>query len=109
MDNLKNTFCNPFVLPDYPLLASRRHGLGGTGQWDREGKTFTSDREFIRAKYPEYHGGLMDDWHGHAGLGTGVSDRGFGIPNAGGPNRPRTAGNNLEYVKLKSIRRTVSA
>jgi hypothetical protein len=39
MDNLKNTFCNPFVLPDYPLLASRRHGLGGTGQWDREGKT----------------------------------------------------------------------
>ena len=55
MKNMKNTYCNPIVLPDYPIqgVVTREQGggpFGGPDTWGRAGKTMVSERE-IGVKY----------------------------------------------------------
>ena len=55
MNEKQLTYCNPLVLPDYPLLAAK-HPSPRTmpgGGWDREGKTLVSERDLIHELYPE--------------------------------------------------------
>lgn len=52
MNHLENTFCNPIVLPDYPLLSAKSHGMirFDRGPGDR---AFVTESDLIREKYPE--------------------------------------------------------
>lgn len=60
--NIKNTFCNPIVLPDYPIqgVLGQGHGgpFGGPDIWGRAGKKMVSEREIAKNFDPTGFGQL---------------------------------------------------
>lgn len=49
MINNKTTFCNPIVLPDYPLLNAKKQDMGPFGH-DRH---FVTEMQILKEKYPD--------------------------------------------------------
>lgn len=78
MKEKKTIYCNPLVLPDYPLLVSlsaRDSKQVVEADWDRpKDRIYINDRELIHAVYPNYHGGLRDPWRGYSGGGQGKDE-----------------------------------